>query len=517
MAGEELSYVKTSLTRNGFALAPDRGLYSVLEEGVRRDPDRPVLSRVSDGGWRDTTYAELAHHVRAAAGVLREHGVRQGDRVAILGRTDYAWAVADFAALALGAVTVPVYPTASDHQIRHVLGDSGATWFVAETEDDAARLRESGAGKVWTFAEIESWSALPPAGIDTPVRAADLATIVYTSGTTGAPKGCLLTHANMYASSANTVLQTDWLFHRAAPDDAEPAATLLALPLSHVFGRTILLSCLIAGTRTGLVTGIPDMVPALRQFRPTFLALVPYALEKVRKLGGGLLAPARYVICGGASLDETTAEFYASAGTEILNCYGLTEAATAVTVNAPATNRRGTVGRPIPGTTVGIADDGEVLVRGANVSPGYWPGSVEGDPGWLHTGDLGELDDEGYLRITGRRKEILVTSGGKNVAPTLLEDRIRLHPKVSNCMVVGDGRPFVTALITVDGEAGPEDVQPVVDEANSLVSRAESIRAFRIVAGDFTVAAGQLTPSMKLRRAVIEEAYAADIAELYGA
>ena len=507
--------MKTSFSRNGFALAVDRGLYSVLEEGVRRDPDRPVLSRLSDGVWQDATYAEFTHHVRAAAGALAEHGVRQGDRVAILGRTSYAWAVADFAALALGAVTVPVYPTASEHQIRHVLTDSGAQWFAAETDDDAARLREAGSGKVWTFAEIESWRTRPAADIDTPVRAADLATIVYTSGTTGLPKGCLLTHANMYASSANTVLQTDWLFHRAAPEDAAPAATLLALPLSHVFGRTILLSCLIAGTRTGLVAGIPDLLPALPRFRPTFLALVPYALEKVRKLGGDLLAPARYVICGGASLDDTTAGFYADAGTEILNCYGLTEAATAVTVNAPATNRRGTVGPPIPGTTVAVADDGEVLVRGANVSPGYWPGSVEGDPGWLHTGDLGELDD-GHLRITGRRKEILVTSGGKNVAPTLLEDRIRLHPKVSNCMVVGDGRPFVTALITVDGAVSPEELQPVVDEANSLVSRAESIRAFRIVQGDFTVEAGQLTPSMKLRRAVIEEAYTADIAKLYG-
>ncbi|ROS44245.1 AMP-dependent synthetase/ligase [Amycolatopsis thermoflava] len=508
--------MKTSFTGNGFALAADRGLYSVLEEGLRRDPDRPVLSRVADGAWRDVTYAELTRHVRAAAAALRGHGVRRGDRVAILGRTSYEWAVADFAALALGAVAVPVYPTASEHQIRHVLTDSGAQWFAAETDDDASRLQAAGAGKVWTFAEVGSWrdDAAPP--VDSPVAAVDLATIVYTSGTTGLPKGCLLTHANMYASSANTVLQTDWLFHRAAPGDAAQAATLLALPLSHVFGRTILLSCLIAGTRTGLVAGIPDLLPALRQFRPTFLALVPYALEKLRKLGGDLLAPARYVICGGASLDDTTAAFYAEAGTEILNCYGLTEAATAVTVNAPATNRRGTVGRPIPGTTVGIAGDGEVLVRGANVSPGYWPGSVEGDPGWLHTGDLGELDDDGYLRITGRRKEILVTSGGKNVAPTLLEDRIRLHPKVSNCMVVGDGRPFVTALITVDGPVSPEELQPVVDEANSLVSRAESIRAFRIVAGDFTVEAGQLTPSMKLRRAVIEEAYAADIAQLYG-
>jgi long-chain acyl-CoA synthetase len=292
-----------------------------------------------------------------------------------------------------------------------------------------------------------------------------------------------------------------------------------------VFGRTILLSCVIAGTRTGLVAGVPELLAEMPAFRPTFLALVPYALEKIRKLGSKIIDTFdprfRYVICGGASLDDTTAAFYQGVGVEILNCYGLTEAATAVTVNAPATNRPGTVGRPIPGTTVGIAEDGEVLVGGANVSPGYWPGPVDGEPGWLHTGDLGHLDGDGFLAITGRRKEILVTNGGKNVAPAPLEDRVRLHPLVSNCMVLGDGRSYVTALITVDSAANPRDpqvvaeVQTAVDAANELVSRAESIRKFRIVAGDFTIEGGHLTPSMKLRRAAIEQHFATDIAALY--
>jgi long-chain acyl-CoA synthetase len=236
-------------------------------------------------------------------------------------------------------------------------------------------------------------------------------------------------------------------------------------------------------------------------------------------------------------LDGTTAAFYGGIGVQVLNCYGLTETATAVTVNTPATNRLDSVGRPIPGTTVAIADDGEVLVRGGNVAPGYWPGPLDSEPGWLHTGDLGRLDSDGFLHIAGRRKEILVTSGGKNVAPAPLEDRIRLHPLVSNCMVVGDGRTFVAALVTVDdaalrrwaarhgldlGAAGWRDdprllaeVQTVVDDANGLVSRAESIRKFRIVAGDFTVASGRPTPSLKLRRATIEHDYAADIDALY--
>ncbi|WP_147124021.1 AMP-dependent synthetase/ligase, partial [Nocardia neocaledoniensis] len=387
------------------------------------------------------------------------------------------------------------------------------------------------------------------------VGAADLAMIVYTSGTTGLAKGCMISHRNMYVTAANTARQVEGIFD---------GTTVLALPLSHVFGQTILFACLYGGSRTHLLPGVPDLVPALATLRPTFLALIPYALEKIRKHVRALLpegqedaavargltllaegaAPTvaddavaaafggrlRYVISGGASLDDTTAGFYAGFGVVILNCYGLTEAATAVTVSAPSTNRLGTVGRPIPGTEVGIGADGEVLVRGPHVSPGYWGAAADQRPvdaeGWLHTGDIGELDD-GHLRITGRKKEILVTSGGKNVAPTPLEDRVRLHPLVSNCMVVGDGRPFVTALITLDAErcakwraehpdADPaEAIQAAVDDANSLVSRPESIRAFRVVDGDFTVDAGLLTSSLKLRRAAIAETYSAEIAQLY--
>lgn len=517
--------METSFPGNGRELAEDRGLYSVLTEAVRTHPERVVFARKNETNWQEVDYREFTEQVASVAGELLRRGVRHGDRIAVLGRTSYEWALVDFAALAIGAVIVPVYPTASVHQIRHVLTDSGAEWFFAETAADAERL---GVKEVWLFEDLDGWRAVPGAEFEAhrdKVRAGDLATIVYTSGTTGLPKGCMLTHRNMYASSANTVLRTDWLFHRATEDDDTAATTLLALPLSHVFGRTILLSCVIAGTRTGLVAGVPELLAEMPAFRPTFLALVPYALEKIRKLGSKIIDTFdprfRYVICGGASLDDTTAAFYQGVGVEILNCYGLTEAATAVTVNAPATNRPGTVGRPIPGTTVGIAEDGEVLVGGANVSPGYWPGPVDGEPGWLHTGDLGHLDGDGFLAITGRRKEILVTNGGKNVAPAPLEDRVRLHPLVSNCMVLGDGRSYVTALITVDSAANPRDpqvvaeVQTAVDAANELVSRAESIRKFRIVAGDFTIEGGHLTPSMKLRRAAIEQHFATDIAALY--
>ncbi|WP_370465785.1 long-chain fatty acid--CoA ligase [Nocardia sp. GTS18] len=546
-----------SATSNGFVPADSSSLYAIVSDAARRDPARPSLC-AADG--TQLTTGELDTRVRGLASALLDRGVVAGDRVAVLGRTSLEWALLDCAAMAVGAVIVPVYPTSSPAQIAHILSDSGSRFHAAETADDATRLTDAGAGgAVWSFAEIGSWAeSAEHADLDSriaAVGAADLAMIVYTSGTTGLAKGCMISHRNMYVTAANTARQTEGIFD---------GTTVLALPLSHVFGQTILFACLYGGSRTHLLPGVPDLVPALVTLRPTFLALIPYALEKIRKHVRALLtegqeaeaverglrllaegaAPTatddavtaafggrlRYVISGGASLDDTTVGFYAGFGVVILNCYGLTEAATAVTVSAPSTNRLGTVGRPIPGTEVGIGADGEVLVRGPHVSPGYWGAAADQRPvdadGWLHTGDIGELDD-GHLRITGRKKEILVTSGGKNVAPTPLEDRVRLHPLVSNCMVVGDGRPFVTALITLDaeryakwraehpGDDPAETIQAAVDQANSLVSRPESIRAFRIIDGDFTVDAGLLTSSLKLRRAAIAETCSAEIDQLY--
>jgi long-chain acyl-CoA synthetase len=520
--------------------------------------------------------------------------------VAVLGRTSYEWAVADFAAMSIGAITVPVYPTASAEQIRHMVTDSGAAYGFAETAEEAALLTGAAPGQ-WRqpvqllATAVSAEPAGEPAAEEFAARSAavtadDVATIVYTSGTTGMPKGCVLTHRNMFASAANTVKHEPALFAVDNP------STLLCLPLAHVFGRTTLLGCLFAGIRTGLLSAIPDLFTALPEFRPTFLVLVPYALEKIRKqcraaagtqveqvavdygralagrptagagepgpgagidpslraahekldstvfaaLRGAMGGRCAHVICGGASLDATTGAFFDGIGVRILGAYGLTEAATAVTINEAGASRPGTSGRPIPGTSVGIAADGEVLVSGLNVSPGYWPATAAtgGAAGrWLPTGDVGELDADGYLSITGRRKEILVTNGGKNVSPAPLEDRIRLHSLVSNCLVVAEARPFVSALVTLDAAAVaqwaaargmgsghapwrdlPEllaEVQSAVDAANLMVSRAESVRAFRVLDGDFTVANGQLTPSLKLRRPVIEGAYADAIAGIY--
>lgn len=564
-------------------LPDDRSLHWVISEGARLRPDRPVLSSRVGDHWIDVSYARFVADVRALGRTMLGWGVGHGDRVAVLGRNSYEWAVVDYAAVSIGAVVVPVFPTASEHQIRHVLADSGATFGFAETPEQQATLADIGRA-VWQvpvqlLGDVLSLavdSAVPDSLFDArtaAVGADDVATIVYTSGTTGLPKGCVLTHRNLFASSANTVRHLEPLF---LPDHA---STLLCLPLSHVFGRSMLLACLFGGTRAGLLPAIPDLFGALPQFRPTFLALVPYALEKIRKAARGNIGTHAeqvaveyglaagvtvdptleaahqsldrtafnalresfggrftHVISGGASLDRTTEAFFTGIGVRILGAYGLTEAATAVTINPADALRPGTVGRPIPGTTVLIASDGEILVRGDNISPGYWPPAPGGRDAWLHTGDLGRLDSDGYLRITGRRKEILVTSGGKNVSPAPLEDRVRLHPLVSNCMVVGEGRPFVAALVTLDAQAFgkwaadrgvdqatawqelPEllaELQPAIDEANGLVSRAESIRAFRVLRADFTVDNGQLTPSMKLRRAAIEHNHAERLAELY--
>jgi long-chain acyl-CoA synthetase len=586
------------------ALPDDQGLFSVIAEWARRDPGRPVLSRRTEAGWSDATSAQFCRDVIALAGRLLGWGVQHGDRIVVLGRTSYEWAVADFAALAIGAVTVPVFPTASAEQVRHLLTDSGASYGFAETPEQVTQLTAAASGQwrapVQLLATATEHDSADSAAVadevaneagpgsfgerSSAVTADDIATIVYTSGTTGVPKGCVLTHRNMFASSANTVLHEPELFQ------SETSSTLLCLPLAHVFGRTVLVGCLVAGVRTGLLSSIPDLFSALPEFRPTFLALVPYALEKIRKqcrAGVGTAAeevavayaqaqasqldiPAQlrgtdqelrrahqeldktafaairgmmggqceYVICGGASLDTTTEAFFNGVGVRILGAYGLTEAATAVTLNQPAAVRTGTAGRPIPGTTIAIAADGEVLVRGLNVSPGYWPlAPHSGKAEWLHTGDIGEIDDDGYLSITGRSKEILITNGGKNVAPAPLEDRIRLHSVVSNCMIVAEGRSFVSVLVTLDGGAAsrwaaahgiepgdlplrevPEllaEVQLAVDEANLMVSRAESIRAFRVLDGDFAIDNGQLTPSLKLRRSVIEHAYRDAIADIY--
>ncbi len=418
-----------------------------------------------------------------------------------------------------------------------------------------------------------------------------VATLIYTSGTTGQPKGCVITHGNFFAEVDNAVELLHPVFKSVSKD---PASTLLFLPLSHVFGRMVAVGCLRARVKLGHAPSIAteELLADLAGFRPTFLLAIPYVLEKVyntarataekmgraasfdraariarrlgektvegkgpglglraaralydplvyRRIRAALGGRVRYVLSGGSPLGSRLAAFYTGAGIEVFEGYGLTETTGASTVTPPLRPRLGTVGWPLPGTAVRIADDGEVLLGGRHVFAGYW-NSGQGVPygSWLPTGDVGVLDADGYLTITGRKKDLIITSGGKNVAPAPLEDWLRAHPLVGQCMVVGDNRPYITALITLepDGllhwrqmhkklgvpiyelvrdEELRADLQRAVDETNRLVSRAESIRRFTVLQGDFTEARGHLTPSLKLKRGVIARDYAREIDELY--
>ncbi|MEU8939763.1 MULTISPECIES: AMP-dependent synthetase/ligase [Streptomyces] len=567
-------------------------------------PAEAVLARKDrDGTWRDVSAVEFAAQVLAVAKGLIAEGLREGDRLAIMARTTYEWTLLDFAGWAAGLVTVPVYPTASALQARWIIQDSGAVACAVE-DTEQARLISSeranlpGLAHLWEF-DTGAIERLVKAGERIPgalvharraARTPDsVATLVYTSGTTGQPKGCVLTHANFFAEVDNAVGLLHPVFRSVSK---EPASTLLFLPMSHVFGRMVAVACLRARVRLGHAPSISteDLLADLAGFRPTFLLAIPYVLEKVyntarataekmgrassfdraariarrygesaegkrpslglrmaralydplvyRRIRAALGGHVRYVLSGGSPLGRRLAAFYTGAGIEVFEGYGLTETTGASTVTPPLRPRLGTVGWPLPGTAVRIADDGEVLLGGRHVFAGYWNVAAHDGGQWLATGDIGELDDDGYLTITGRKKDLIITSGGKNVAPAPLEDWLRAHPLVGQCMVVGDNRPYVAALITLEPEGlahwrqmhkkqdvpGRElvrdeelraDVQRAVDEANRLVSRAESIRRFTVLPGQFTERRGHLTPSMKLRRAAIARDYRREIDELY--
>ncbi|MEU6403680.1 AMP-dependent synthetase/ligase [Streptomyces sp. NPDC046985] len=585
-------------------------------ENAGADPGRAVLSRRTEqGGWTDVTAAQFAAEVQAVAKGLIAEGLMPGDRIAVMARTRYEWTLLDFAAWAAGLVTVPVYPTSSLFQTRWILQDSGAVALVTETSGQAAalgpeRARLLGLRHIWTIEQghVDRLADLGAATVsdqEIDVRRGvlspdTLATVVYTSGTTGRPKGCALTHGNFLAEVDNAIELLYPVFKSSA---GQTPATLLFLPLSHVFGRMVAVACVRAGVRLGHAPSMAadDLLADLASFRPTFLLAIPYMLEKIhnnarasaerggrassfdraadvarrfgeavearqhgtgpgpgralraaravydplvyRRIRNALGGRLRQVICGGSPLGRRLAAFYAGVGIDVYEGYGLTETTGAATVTPPHRPRLGTVGRPLPGTRVRIAADGEVLLSGGQVFRGYWDPHAGGvvpatQDGWFPTGDIGRLDDEGYLSIVGRKKEILITAGGKNVAPAPLENWLRSHPLISQCMVLGDGRPYVSALITLDldgvshwrrmngkhpvpAELLTDDadlaavLQRAVDEANKLVSRPESIRRFAVLPVDFTEQAGHLTPSMKLRREAVMRDFAHEVDDLY--
>ncbi|OLZ65794.1 long-chain fatty acid--CoA ligase [Streptomyces sp. IMTB 2501] len=578
-------------------------------------PGAVVLRRRENGVWRPVTAAVFAREVTAAAKGLIAAGLEPGGRVAVMSRTRYEWTVLDFAIWAAGGQSVPVYATSSAEQVEWIVRDSGARFVVAETAGNAGTVAAGTAGhaeppRIWRL-DAEALAELVALGRDIPDEEVSkrrtalapeaVATICYTSGTTGRPKGCVLTHANLYAEAANTVELLHPIFKEVT---GQTASTLLFLPLAHILGRTLQIACLLARIELGHCPSIkPDELrPMFKEFRPTFLVGVPYLFEKIHDTGRataerigrgasfdradrigvrfgeaylekflgtgkgpgiGLYAAwalydllvyrrvrkelggrMRYAISGGSPLDRGLNLFFHAAGIIVYEGYGLTETTAAATIVPPLTPRPGTVGLPVPGTTVRIADDGEVLIRGGVVFGAYWNDPAATDAvlsdGWFATGDLGSLDGDGYLTITGRKKDILITSGGKNVSPAVLEDRLRSRPPVGQCLVVGDRRPFVAALVTLDPEAvahwlsvrklPPDtpmadiirdprmraDVQRAVDHANAAVSRAESIRAFALVEGEFSEENGLLTPSLKVKRQAVTTAYAEQIEALYG-
>ncbi len=581
-------------------VSPEENLTDALWEAAASNPTRPVLAHRVGDRFVEWSMQQFADEVQAVAKGLMALGIDKGDKVCLYSATRLEWTILDFAIWAAGAVTVPIYETSSSEQVEWIGTDSGAVALLVENdtlkaEYDAVADRLPDVKHVFVI-EDGALEDLKQRGSDVSdeqvreraasVTGADLATIVYTSGTTGKPKGCVITHHNFVWDAVQT--------EAAVPEILRPGeSTLLFLPLAHIFARVIQTACIRSGMLLGFSTGIPQLLEELKLFQPTFLIAVPRVFEKVFngaqqkahaegkgkifdkaaavaeeysrqsragkvKLGTKLLhgvfdklvyvklrdamgGRVRYAASGSAALGERLGHFFDGIGIPIIEGYGLTESTAVATLNQPSALRIGTIGKPIPGGSVRIDDDGEILLKGGHIFQGYYNNDAATaevmDGEWFRTGDLGTLDGEGFLRITGRKKDILVTAGGKNVAPAVLEDRLRAHALVSQAMVVGDGKPFIAALITLDKEALPawaeandkpsaevEDLiddpdvraslDQAVEDANKAVSRAESIRTYRIIPQDFEVGE-ELTPTLKVKRNVVGERFKDVIEEIY--
>ncbi|MFJ6158180.1 AMP-dependent synthetase/ligase [Pseudarthrobacter sp. NPDC092184] len=586
---------------------PETNITDLVLRQAAKASNPALFSRLdASGSWQDISATDFLADVRALAKGLMASGVGAGDRVGIMSRTRYEWSLVDFAIWFAGAVSVPIYETSSPSQVAWNLGDSGAVAAFGEAAHHEDIIRQAVTAEaltslqhVWQL-EGNGLDALREAGrgvSDDDLEARrktaglrDTATIIYTSGTTGRPKGCELTHGNFVELSDNALAIIGEIVH-------ENAKTIMFLPLAHVFARFISVLAMAAGTTVAHTPDIKNLLADLQSYEPTFILAVPRVFEKVYnsaltkaedggkgaifhkaaetaiaysrarqdgriglglklrhalfdklvygKLRAAMGGHVAHAVSGGGPLGERLGHFFQGIGLQVLEGYGLTETTAPISVNTPSLIKIGSVGKPLPGNSVRIAEDGEILAKGVCVMRGYYQRpDLTGetfDDGWLRTGDIGRLDEDGFVWITGRKKEIIVTAGGKNVIPALLEDQIRADALVSQVLVVGDNRPFIGALVTLDQEALPgwlqrhnlpadtsiadaannpvvkAAVQDLITAANTSVSQAEAIKSFRIVPADFTEASGHLTPSMKVKRAQVMKDFETVIEEMYAA
>jgi len=581
---------------------PSANTTQVLLDRVRETPNGALFSLPVDGGWKDVTSSEFLEQVIALAKGFISQGIKPGDRVGLMCKTRYEWTLIDFAMWFAGAALVPIYETSASSQIQWILEDSEAVALIVETPDHLKRFEEirSDAPYVQSVWQIDAGDldALVISGTKisdeeveerrSSLHGSDLATLIYTSGSTGKPKGCVLTHSNFLELSRNA--------RAAVPEVVNPqASTLLFITTAHIFARFISILAIEGGVKVGHQGDTSQLLPAMQSFKPTFLLAVPRVFEKVynsaeqkaeaggkgnifraaaktaieyskaemaghiplglklkfavldklvlSKLRAALGGRCTYAISGSAPLGDRLGHFYHALGLVVLEGYGLTETTAPISINLPSKFVIGTVGPALPGCSVRLGEDGEIEAAGINVFKEYWKNpQATADTfhdGWFKTGDIGEIDKDGYITITGRKKEILVTAGGKNVAPAYLEDPIRANPVISQVVAVGDAKPFISALITLDPEMLPmwltnnkmdpkmsiaeaatnpaiiAEVQAAVDRANARVSRAESIRKFAILPIQFTEESGHLTPKMSIKRNVIVKDFSQEIEAMY--
>jgi long-chain acyl-CoA synthetase len=594
---------------NAVEIASDDNVVTALLANERTSPDHAALAVRKGDEFVSVSTAEMVRRVRELATGLIGIGVEPGDRVCIFMKSRIEFTLLDYAIWFAGATTVTIYETSSADQVEWIVGNSGAVALFCGNADLLSRYDEVAERlpdcEHVFVADDRGLDAVVAAGADVDearldervagIRHTDTATLVYTSGTTGRPKGCVLTHGNMIWEVRQVVSDMEHLF-------TPGGSTLMFLPLAHILARVVQVGCVTRGVKIGYSTGIANLVPELAMLEPSWVFAVPRVFEKVfntaqSKAGSGVQrrifdravdvavefsqqsiagsvhwrtklehglydklvygklkaafgGDLAFAISGGAPLGKRLGHFFNGAGVLVLEGYGLTETSAAATLNTPDGFKIGTVGRPIPGAGVKIAEDGEILLRGGMVFDGYWrndeaTAEVMVDDGWFATGDIGDIDADGYVSITGRKKELIVTAAGKNVAPAVLEDAVRAHPLVSQVMVVGDQQPFIAAVVTLDveelakwaehngahasapGELVREfldddretlrsEIAKAIDGANAQVSRAESIREFRILSTDFTIESGELTPTLKMKRNVIAENRSTVIASIYG-